>query len=469
MIHSLRNKLAVSHTLPILLLMPLLSLFLLYSLENFFTQNLLQQLTYQARLASHIVEGDPSSLESAAMAERLMSKISSLTDARVLLLSENGTILASTREEDRARLGTIYDDPSVMQALRGKSAQGIGQGFFAEVAYVVLPLQSAETVLGALRVSYEVTDLRSEFSQLQRLILGGVAITALLALGLGLGLAETITRPLHDLADRAQLIAKGNYNVRAPAGRRDEVGTLVHSFNTMAARLEELEHTRRRQIAAITHELARPLTGMRAAIETLQDGGHAKPEVRDPLLAGVREELGRMQRLVEQLQRVQKRTLRPMELHREQVELDRVIRATVSNYEALAEQSHITLTPELPHHLAPVYADQDRLIQVLTNLLDNAFKFTPAGGQVTVRAGESDEQLWVSVADTGIGIAAEELPKLFQEFYRGGSSHPAEKQGMGLGLTIASQIIRAHGGTLHADSEPGRGARFTFFLPKEPL
>jgi signal transduction histidine kinase len=105
------------------------------------------------------------------------------------------------------------------------------------------------------------------------------------------------------------------------------------------------------------------------------------------------------------------------------------------------------------------------LIQVLTNLLDNAFKFTPPGGRIAIQAGRSDAQVWVTVADTGIGIASAELPNLFQEFYRGGARHAAERQGMGLGLTISREIIRAHGGTIRVASELGRGARFTFTLP----
>lgn len=243
------------------------------------------------------------------------------------------------------------------------------------------------------------------------------------------------------------MIAQGNYSARASSERRDEVGSLARSFNEMAARLEELEHTRRRQLAAITHELARPLTGMRAAIETLQDGSDAQPQVRMLLISGVIHELARMQRLVEALQQVQRQTLHPVELARDEVALERLIRAPVSNFEALAAQGGITLTTELPPGLPHVYADQDRLIQVLTNLLDNAFKFTPAGGRVVVSCGQEKDNLWVSVAESGIGISPDELPD-FQEFYRGGSGYPVEKSGTRLvaildailGIAVASGV-----------------------------
>jgi signal transduction histidine kinase len=466
MIHSLRTKLAASHILPILLLMPILSLYLLYSLESFYTQNLLQQLTYQARLLQNRAESDHSIMEDQKAAQSFLTGIAQLTDARVLLLAKDATILGSTRPEDSPRLGTQLTGQAVKQALSGEEAQGIGQGFSAEVAYVVLPLEYRGTRIGALRVSYEVTDVRAQFNQLQWLVLGGVAATAALALALGLTLATTIMRPLRRLSEGVQRIAAGNYQARVPSDSRDEVGTLARNFNTMATRLHEIELARQRQLAAITHELARPLTGMRAAVETLNDGAVADPEMRQTLLDGILEQVARLQRLIETLQTVQKRALRPMDLNLAEVSLERVIRASVGNYEALAAQHQIALRHDLPRDLRPVRADEDRLIQVLTNLLDNALKFTPPGGRIVVQARQDGDAACVTVSDTGTGIAAEELPFLFQEFYHGGPSQPPEKHGMGLGLTICREIIRAHGGSIWAESEFGQGARFTFKLPR---
>lgn len=466
MITRLRNKFALSHILPILLLMPLLSLYLLYSLEDFFTKNLLQQLDYQARLLTDRVERDPQVLASPDAASAFLGDIAALTDARVLLLANNGTMLGSTRLEDQRRVGTRLEYSYLAQAASGNVTQGIGPGLLDEVAYVVLPVHAGDTVVGLLRVSYSLSDLRAQINQLQILILGGTLFTALLGLVLALALATTITRPLDTLAHSAELIARGNYAVRASVQGRDEVALLAQSFNQMATRLAELERTRRRQLAAITHELARPLTGMRAAIETLYEGAHADQEVRESLLEGVLGELSRMQRLVEALQRLQKRTLRTMTLNSEEVALDRVIRASVGNYEALAARSHITLGLELPPDLPRVRADQDRIIQVLTNLLDNAFKFTPPDGEITVRASQVDSSVAVTVADTGVGITPEEQPNLFQEFFQGGTAHPSEKQGMGLGLMISREIISAHGGTISVASQPGQGSQVTFTLPQ---
>lgn len=467
MIHSLRVKLVVSNILPILLLMPLLSLYLFYTLEGFFSQKLLQQLTYQANLLFDQVQQNLTVIEDRQAAERFLATIAPMTAARVMLLSGDGTILASTRPSDASRIGTHHTASVVAEALHGKRMQGVGPGYTTEVAYVVLPLQRNDDIVGALRLSYEVDDVRAEFSYFRWLILGGVAFTLIVGLALSLALSTTITQPLRQLSQSVRRIAAGNYRARVALQRGDEVGVLAQSFNQMAARLEEVEQARERQLAAIAHELARPLTGMCAAVETLHDGADTDEKVREVLYSGIEAELARLGRLISTLQSLHQRALQPMQSNRTEVALERLIRASVANFEPVAAQSGVTLNLKILHRLPKIYADEDRLIQVLTNLLDNALKFTPSGGQVTVQADELAQAVRVCVADTGTGIAADELPHIFQQFYRGDPSPPPEKQGMGLGLAICREIITAHQGQIWVESKPGEGTRFTFTLPKD--
>lgn len=464
---SLRVKLAVSNILPTLLLVPFLSLYLFYSLEALFSQTLLQQLTFQARLLLEQIERQPELIEDRLAAQRFLAEMAHLTDARVLLLSKEGIVLASNRAEDvNSRLGQSYRDTAVTEALRGEPTQGVGPGFTTEVAYVVLPVQRDGVISGALRVSYEVAYMRSAFRQLQWVILEGMTVTVLLGLGLGLGLATTIARPLGELTERVRDIAGGNYQARVTLHSKDEIGVLTQSFNQMAAQLEEAEQTRARQLAAIAHELIRPLAGMRAAAETLHEDTEADFEIREALFSGIEEELARLERLVGTLHSRQQQVLRPIQLHQTDISLERVIRASVANFEPVATHLGVTVAIDLPPGLPGIRADEDRLIQVLTNLLDNALKFTSRGGRVTVQAGEQAEAVWVGVTDTGVGIAPQELPYVFQQFYRGDESRPPEKRGMGLGLAICREIVTAHRGQIWAESEPERGTRFTFTLPK---
>ncbi|CAG0947830.1 two-component system, OmpR family, sensor histidine kinase BaeS [Anaerolineae bacterium] len=465
MIWTLRTKLSVSHTLPILIIMPILSLYLVYSLEGFFNESLLQQLTYQAQILREQSELDPQVTRDPQAAQSYLRQIAPLTDARVVLLSQDATILASTHPEDAPRIGQRYLDTAVAQALRGESVQGVGTGFTANVAYVVLPLQTQTTPSGALRVSYEVSDLRTQITKLQLLILGGIGVAIIIGQFVGLGLANTITRPLWQLDDRAKEIAAGDYHARVQVSRRDEVGTLAQSFNQMATRLEEAEQTRERQLASIVHELARPLTIMRAAVETLRATLDTNRELRDTMLDNLEEEFGRMERLLGNLRGIHRRVLRPMELNRSTIPLHRVINASVGSFEALTEQAGVKIQVDMPEDLPLLPVDEDRLIQVLTNLLDNALKFTPRGGTITVKANLKEDAVWVRVADTGTGIAPNELPHLFEPFYTGDESRPLERRGMGLGLTICREIITAHGGQVKVESDKTKGTGVSFSLP----
>ena len=160
---------------------------------------------------------------------------------------------------------------------------------------------------------------------------------------------------------------------------------LALSFNQMATRWKKRSSQRERQLAAIAHELARPMAGMRAAVETLRDGAEEDREVRDTLLAGVEEELARLERLIGTLQSLHKRALQPMQLNRTEVAIDRLVHASVANFEPVAARTGIALSVEIPVDFPKIRADEDRLIQVLTNLLDNAFKFTPRGGKSRCR------------------------------------------------------------------------------------
>lgn len=464
-IRTLRAKLTIANILPILVLTPLLSLYLLYSLENWFTQKLLQRLSQQAHALLLEVQEQPQLLTDPHAAQAFLATVAPITDAHVLLLTKAGAILGSTRVEYAERIGKPYTGPAIAQVLQGAPVQGMGPGLITEVVYVMLPVPGPTGMQGVLRLSYEVDDLHTQFRQLRWLILGGVGVTALLGLGFGLALAVTITRPIHQVIQRIQAIAAGHYQARVTLQRQDEIGMLAQSFNEMAGRLEDAETARQRQLAAIVHELARPLTGMRAAIETLLDGATSDAEMGTLLLTGIHGEVARLERLTRTLQGLDQRVLQPLRLQWTTVDIARLIQGSAAHFEPIAARLGITLLVQLPASLPSLTADEDRLIQVLTNLLDNALKFTPRSGQVLIEAGAAEHEIWIKVSDTGAGIAPDELPYLFQQFYRGAESRPPEKRGMGLGLTLCREIVTAHGGQITVASESGHGTQFTITLP----
>ncbi len=188
---------------------------------------------------------------------------------------------------------------------------------------------------------------------------------------------------------------------------------------------------------------------------------------------GIEQELARLERLIGTLQGMHKLALRPMQSSRTEIAIERVVRACAANFEPAAAQAEITLAVEMPANLARVRADEDRIIQVLTNLLDNAAKFTPPGGRITIAAGEDEQRIWATVANTGAGIAPDELPHIFQQFYSG-QSRPPEKRGMGLGRPSAARSLPCTVGKLRSKASQGkaRGSRLhyrnrDFFSPQQ--
>lgn len=465
MMRSLYIKMIASHTLPILALMPILTVYLLFNLEGFLNQSLLAELKGQAFLLRERIESEPGFVDDRPAAQSFLAATERMTGARIFIIARDLTIVASSRPDDARFTGMLLADADVDRALHGQEVAGVGPGFGTDVAYVVLPIRYDGVTRAAVRISYDLSDVRSEFAEVQRVVVGGVGLTLLLGLALGLGLATTIARPLHRLSENVERMANGDYSVRAQAHGHSEVASVARNLSRMAERLEEAEQSRERQLAAIVHELARPLTGLRAAVDTLRDGASLDTEDRTMLLEGVAGELTRLQRLIDTLQQMQKRRLRQLALHCTRVSLDRILRATAANYQSLAAQSDINLLLELPAGTPVIWADEDRLIQVLTNLLDNAFKFTPRGGTVSIQAVVNQGTAWVSVSDSGTGIPPEEQPYVFQEFFRGRDSRAQEKHGMGLGLAICRDVVTAHGGTIKLSTPASGGTCIEFTIP----
>lgn len=297
-----------------------------------------------------------------------------------------------------------------------------------------------------------------------------VSIAALIAAVAGLLLAAVlvrqITRPLVELSQASRRIAGGDLRVRLPVRSTDEVGELTDTFNQMAASLEEQETLRSNLMADIAHELRTPLTGLQGAIEAMQDGVFpADAENLDALHAQVL----LLNRLVEDLRTLANAEAGQLVLQKAPVELAELCRNLVNAMQFRAAERGVTLAVKCPPQAPLIYADGQRLNQVLLNLLDNALRHTPPGGDVTVALHTRAADLYITVTDSGPGIPPADLPHVFDRFYRGDRSRTRTTGGSGLGLAIARQIVAAHGGQIWVDSPPPGaeyGAEFGIMLPR---
>ena len=295
----------------------------------------------------------------------------------------------------------------------------------------------------------------------QSLLLAGLA-AVLLALLLGFVISWRLTAPMRQLTHAAGVIAGGDLSERVPARGRDEIADLGRAFNQMAASLEAGETLRRNLMADVAHELRTPLTVIQGNLQAILDGVYPLDEAQ---VAGLYDETRLLTRLVDDLRELALAEAGQLRLEREPVDLVALAQGVTANFMSAAETAGVKLSAPGRDVAAQVVGDADRLGQVLRNLLSNALRHTPAGQQVAVRVEVTGSQVLLSVADTGTGIAAQDLPHVFDRFYRGNKSRGRRVGSAGLGLAIARQLVRAHGGEISVESAEGAGTTFTVRLP----
>ncbi len=351
------------------------------------------------------------------------------------------TISIADLEKGRMRTLDVRDD-------KGKHYLAVAQ-----------PLRLGDQLFGAMVVAKPVSQLRSRWVTLvERLAVafgGGVVVAGLL----GLYLSRRITRPLLALSGAADAIAAGNYEVELPETRgSDEISHLATRFDEMATRLSESEQLSRNFLMSVSHELRTPLTAIRGHVSALREGVIDDPAAREASLAVIEEEGVRLERLVGDVLDLAKLDAQRFTLLEEEVDMEQLCERAYAAFGEEARRRAIDYQRTFRAHPV-IVTDGDRVLQIISNLLSNAFRWTPAGGRVELALSAENGSVSVAVADTGPGIAREERERIFRAFWsRDGS-------GTGLGLAIARELAVALGGRIEVESEPGRGSRFELVLP----
>lgn len=287
-----------------------------------------------------------------------------------------------------------------------------------------------------------------------------VALVIMAGLLVAGSLAVTMRRvggPLGDVVEAANRLASGDYTARVEEHGPVSLRTVGRAFNSMAARLESQDRQRRQLMADIAHELRTPLSVIRGRIEGLVDGVYPRDDAQLGLALAETRMLGR---LVDDLRTLAHAEGGTLTLQKEPTDAAMIAQEVIDTFSAEATNRQVSLRLDAPPDLPLVSVDPFRLREILMNLLSNAFHHTPATGVISVELSAAANKIVIKVADTGAGIAAEDLPKIFDRFHKGSASH-----GSGLGLAIARNLVMAHGGDIKAESELGRGATITFSLP----
>ncbi|WP_306933981.1 sensor histidine kinase [Streptomyces luteogriseus] len=291
-------------------------------------------------------------------------------------------------------------------------------------------------------------------------IVGVAGLVLVVTVAMTTVVAIRLVRPLRALTAAAQ--QPPQRHTRVAVTTKDETGYLAAAFNDLTARRQQLETQRKAMVSDIAHELRTPLTNIRGWLEVTRDG---LIEPDPDLIASLHDEALLLQHIIDDLQDLAAADAGTLALHREPVRADDLVAQTVSAHRTLAESSDIRLRTHTDPDLV-LDADPVRMRQVLGNLTSNALRHTPAGGTVTLTARQVGDLAVLSVEDTGSGIAADDLPQVFERFWRAEKSRSRRTGGSGLGLSIVRQFVEAHEGVVSVDSEPGKGCVFTIRLPR---
>jgi len=363
---------------------------------------------------------------------------------RIILTDTNDTVVADSQEE---LVGRSYsaDIPGLPMSPPWET-RTIG-------TLHIDPIESSEINRASLQIAYNTTG---------RFFIWGGLLAVAIALLLTFILSRRILAPVKALTHASRQLGKGDFSQRVNFKDKGELGELAQSFNSMADDLEHTEQLRRNMVADVAHELRTPLSNLSGYLEAIRDGV-IKPDT--DTIRSLNEEASTLARLVDDLQELSLADAGELKLVHQKEDLSNLIREAVAAVQTKAATKSLMISADLPAWLPPVSIDSHRIKQVLNNLLENAVAHTGPEGTITVAAWQQDNEINISVADTGEGIQAEDLPNIFERFYRVDKSRTRATGGSGLGLTIAKRLVEAHGGRIDVENQPGQGTRFTFTLP----
>lgn len=326
-------------------------------------------------------------------------------------------------------------------------------------------VQGDDVIMGAIVVHKAVKDVNVGINALFIQVLVPLLISVAFAAVLVSILSRYIVRPIRDVSYAAGELSRGNFDWRVKPKTQDEIGELAESFNKMAEDLKLQDGLRNTFIANVSHELRTPLASVQGFVQGMLDRA-IEEEDRDKYLQIVLGETKRMNTLITDLLNLAKIESGKFPIEYSEFDINELIRRSILTFEQRIEEKQLDVNIRLGDNKLFVWADEDRISQVITNLVDNAVKFTPQGGELKVWTQVADNKVYVSVADTGEGIPVEDQPYVFERFFKVDKSHSQSKPGTGIGLSIVKRIISQHGEKITLQSVPGKGTTFTFSLTR---
>ncbi len=383
---------------------------------------------------------------------------------RVILLTPDGTVLADSRGINQAQFSLNFPTPLTPNNKDLSTVSSIRDPGNRVWWYTLQPLNNGSIYLAVASQRPALLTLADLRDEIATPLLESAGVALILAFLLALVIERWIAAPLQRIGASAESIAAGNFHPIPLEGPK-EVQNLARAINEMTQKVQLSQQSQRDFVANVSHELKTPLTSIQGFAQAILDGAASTPEALDQAAQVILDEAGRMYRLVMDLLTLARLDAGTADLHAELLDLGPLLQGVATRFLPQARQAQVNLQCQL-NPIPEILGDGDRLAQVFGNLVDNAIKYTPQGGQVLLRTLVEGDKVVVRVADSGVGISPDDLTRIFERFYRTDKSRQSgPNRGAGLGLAIARQIIQAQGGTITASSSLGHGTEFSVRFP----
>ncbi len=456
---SLQQKLWLTISAFLVLAVFLLYIVVIYIYENIYITNVEQRLLQEGMNIAVKYEGG-------AMTDSFRHIVSLMND-----ISDTEIVLVNNPRELSACLPFEVDHHSIIseaerqQLLAGKTVtkKGYEQTFDRQIVGVIIPLLDEHRLMGILYLYVPLASIEDVLERIQTFVMIGGMLFLLITVFVGRKIAMHFTKPLQHMQQAAYRVSQGDFSVQVDVKTEDEIGQLAKAFNQMAHALAKEDERKKEFLANVSHELRTPLSYVKGYSEALLDGVVKEEAQQKKYMKLIHREASRMQRLVRDLlDLAQLEGTYP--LVRTPFSIAQLIEETMEKYEPIMQEKHIHLLFDLDHDLI-VDGDPDRIEQVLQNLLDNALRYTPSGGTISLRATNKHPMCELVITDSGQGMSKEDMERLGERFFRADRSRSREHGGTGLGIAIVKQIVKLHGGSIRFESEQGKGTTVYIELP----
>jgi signal transduction histidine kinase len=442
--NSIQKKLFITYGIAIIIGFAILALALLRILDQYFIEDRKELLYDQgkkvAREAAEVLYLENPNSRSLINDLQVLDKF---LNAHIWVVNSRGTIVAVSGANEDNLLGRKLPEEKLDNLVKGDSIEERGnfEGMLSEPSLTVgYPVFVNDKFSGVVLVHASLLEIQNNFKEVYRLTLWAILISVAVAYGILYIQIRRISNPLREISEAAKVIAGGEFQKRLDINTRDEIEELGRSFNNMAESLEKIEENRRNLIANISHDLRSPMTSIRGFIEGMIDGTIPEDK-REHYLNIVLDESKRLIKITNELLELSSMQQGSLEIKKEAFELNETIRRKIIAYEKSITEKNLNVTFSMSEEKSFAVSDQGLIERIISNLMDNAVKYTPAMGSIDIRTFAKEGKLMVEVINTGESISAEELNKVWERFHKGDASRGIHKGGYGLGLSIVKEII----------------------------